>query len=369
MSTPTSRSACSISTPTRVVVGTSRAMATIATPRVCDTLKSMRAPASASSGRPRTPRRIATSAGAHAERASQHVAQSRRVPPSSGGAAHPCRSAAARAALRRGKRGFDDGQLLGRALELAPPQRDTGHRGRKLLRHVGHVYLAATVEVITPGPDRRGNRAVSPAPGPLRHEARFPHLYAGSRGNGREVPGAGAHRPGAAPRPVYHVDARVGSPRALRELTRPAILSRASRSPSNPAVSCYNSLRISRRNGLGTAHFFLAQPFWHGDEPRRTPGAHTAPDGVRAGRLGELSQGPVRARLHRQAERRQRRGLRARLPPAHPAVRGRERRLRSAGGVVAGSGSAAAKGGGLSALHGRGSRVQACQPRGATSVA
>ena len=65
--------------------------------------------------------------------------------------------------------------------------------------------------------------------------------------------------------------------------------------------------------------------------------------GVRAGRLGDVSQGPARARVHRQAGRRRRRGLRAGEQPPDAAVRGREHRLRPPRGVVAGPRPAAAR--------------------------
>ncbi len=119
----------------------------------------------------------------------------------------------------------------------------------------------------------------------------------------------------------------------------------------------YDHDRIRGRNGLGTAHFFLAH--WHGDESGRVAGEDVAPDGVRAGRLGDVAQGPVRARLHRQAEGRRRRGLRARQPPAHAALRRRKRRFRPPRGVVARARQAAQEGGGLRPLHRRRGRFPA----------
>ena len=62
-SAPTSRSARSTSTPMRSPAAMFRAMAISATSCVCETLKSIPWPASASCGRPRAPRRMATAAG------------------------------------------------------------------------------------------------------------------------------------------------------------------------------------------------------------------------------------------------------------------------------------------------------------------
>ena len=93
---------------------------------------------------------------------------------------------------------------------------------------------------------------------------------------------------------------------------------------------------FSRRNGLGTAHFFLPRYAKRRRDVNlgELAGDDAAPDGLRAGRLGDAAQGPARARVHRQAGRRRRRGLRAREQPPHAAVRGRERRLRAARGVA-----------------------------------
>ena len=59
-----------------------------------------------------------------------------------------------------------------------------------------------------------------------------------------------------------------------------------------------------RRNGLGTAHFFFFGE--HYIETWRVAGDDATPDGVRAGRLGDVSQGPACPRFHRQAGRQRR---------------------------------------------------------------
>ena len=86
----------------------------------------------------------------------------------------------------------------------------------------------------------------------------------------------------------------------------------------NDAVFCYNCARHVTRNGLGTAHFFLglrpnfmdANGIEHlGELLERT----VPPMGYELVDWESVAQGRARARLHRQAGGRRRRGLRARV--------------------------------------------------------
>ena len=88
--------------------------------------------------------------------------------------------------------------------------------------------------------------------------------------------------------------------------------------------------------------------------------------GLRARGPRALRQGQAAARVHRQAGRRQRGRLRGGEQPSDPRAGGRRRRLRPAGGVLAGAGPAAEEGSRISCVSPgtrRGSRC-ACRWRG-----
>ena len=181
--------------------------------------------------------------------------------------------------------------------------------------------------------------------------------YCGDSTAGNPRPSGRRASPDAQPR-----DLHTGAAGRRRRPDPAAAGESPSNSPLFSAIICLDK----QEKWAGRSPFFFGATLLHGDEPGRTAGTDVAPDGVRTGRLGEVSQGPVRPRLHRQAQGRERRGLRAREPPADAAVRGRERRFRPAGGVVAGTGPAAAQGGGFPAVRGRGGRIPAARTRSRT---
>ena len=129
-----------MSTPMRVSAGRPCAIPISATPRVCETLKSMPGAASASSGRPRTPRRISTADGAIPSAWPSSIAQGRA--PGDPAVAQRVRAEPLRARpLGGGQTSGQSFDLGARALESEEPRIDTGRRWRERQRLARCVEL------------------------------------------------------------------------------------------------------------------------------------------------------------------------------------------------------------------------------------
>src|SRR6202171_3341232 len=117
-----------------------------------------------------------------------------------------------------------------------------------------------------------------------------------------------------------------------------------------------------------TAHFFLLFRFWRSTqlsatkrESGRDTGAHGAPPGLRAGRLGPVAEERIGARLHRQAARGRCRGLRQSVDSPHAPVRRGEYFVRTPGSLLPGPRPRAQESGGFRSLRGRGSEADAAR--------
>ena len=134
------------------------------------------------------------------------------------------------------------------------------------------------------------------------------------------------------------------------------------------SVFCYDfglqTLELQKKWAGHSPFFFLRRTLTC--ETWRIARDDATPDGVRTGRLGDVSQGPARPRVHRQAGGGQcgrgfgseRRGLRQGQPPPDPPLHRREHRLRPARSVVAGPGPAADQARRLRAVRRRGRAAQ-----------